>query len=305
MSDIAIEPYEPSEADEVLAVINDAFEVPRSSEWFQWKHLDAPWGPSRGVIARDEQGMVGVRLLLPWKFVVDGEPLLAYRAVEASTMGRAQGQGIFSRLNRALMEELSQRDPSSFLFSTPNQLSRNGYRKLGWTWLEPVAHSYRPTPRRRSTSDTEFVDGDGALHTYQEPEDGSELLRTAWDEDSLRWRIDIRTGNDYRVLAASNTSGSGGVAYRIIEVARRRAILVVHRWGNEELISLALAEVGRQERVRMLLDVETTGPRPKLAFRKGESLLTTWTPREPAGVRGAVHDSARWQTTFADLESVL
>lgn len=79
-----IEPYDPSEREEVLALINRAFGFPPRRGVV---HLDGPWGPSTDMVARDQTGIVGVRLLLPWLLQEpDGVEVPARRAVEASTL---------------------------------------------------------------------------------------------------------------------------------------------------------------------------------------------------------------------------
>ena len=302
MSGVRIEPYDPAQADEVLAVINDAFEVPRSPQWFTWKHRDGPWGPSHGVVARDDRGLVGVRLLLPWRFKRGDESVLAYRAVEASTVARAQGQGIFSRLNRELMDACDRAEQPTLLFSTPNQLSRNGYKKLGWLWLEPIRHVSYLAPFRRGRARQDAAVDQAAIATYTpRPLAAEARLRTAWSAEALEWRLDARSGNRYGALAI----GSNGIAYRIVEAANQRTILVLARWGRAEADRTVLAEISRRERARIVLDVREGARDRRVALARGESLLTVWSPDTDLAERWQIDDSRQWAVGFADLESVL
>ena len=307
MTDIRIKDYSPDMADEVLGVINDAFGTPRSSAWFRWKHVDGPWGPSRGAVALDDQEIVGVRLLLPWRFRRGEDHILAYRAVEASTTPRARGRGVFTLLNRHVMECLADEPEPTFIFSTPNSQSRDGYRKLGWTWLEPVEHAYRMAPKSLGRVDADW-DAD-ALSSF-----GVEAsivhghrLGTSWTPEAIRWRLDPRTGNDYRLCGLTDSEGAGGIAYRTDSHQRVRVLVVIAAWGPPTARRMALAEARRREGPSLVLDVSQTEHRlgGRLALRRGASLLATWTPESSIALRFGQEDVANWRVSFADLESVL
>jgi hypothetical protein len=92
VSTFDIEPLIDDDVEEVISVINAAFGFDRTADWYEWKHRSGPWGPSTGVVARDSEGIAGVRLLLPW-FVGPGGRLDAHRATEAATSRVPEGRG--------------------------------------------------------------------------------------------------------------------------------------------------------------------------------------------------------------------
>ena len=53
-----------AEAD-LLEVLSIGYGRPFTDDWFAWKHRDGPLGPSRPVIARDHDGLLGVVFGLP------------------------------------------------------------------------------------------------------------------------------------------------------------------------------------------------------------------------------------------------
>jgi hypothetical protein len=163
MSGFEVEPLTDDYVDEAIAVVNAAFGFERDDDWFVWKHREGPWGPSSGVVARDGRGIAGVRVLLPWRFRGPAGTLDAYRAVDAATAPRAQGKGALGLLNRHVMERAADAGPT-VLFATPNAESRGGHAKLGWSWLTPVPHVWRPVRPRRWRAP--LLEGEDAIARY-------------------------------------------------------------------------------------------------------------------------------------------
>ena len=303
MSSFDIEPLHDDHVDEVIAVINAAFGFDRSDDWYRWKHREGPWGPSRGVIARDRRGIVGARLLLPWRFTGPAGALEAHRAVEAATAPRAQGQGIFSLVNRHLMEATSSRG-TGLIFSTPNERSRGGYLKLGWSWLTPVPHVWRPVLPRRQRGDRP-LEGIDATAWYR-PAPPADRVATAWSPASVAWRLDSRSDHRYRVLASSD--GAAGLAYRRLDRRRFEALLPIIAWGDRRRRRGLLHEAARRERAGLVLDTDEPGGATisgTAGKRHGESLLAVWPTPSLSLDDWPVNDVRNWHVSFADLENVL
>lgn len=132
--DLAIRHWHPGDEAAVLDLMSRSLGPgpagERSAAFFRWKHLDNPVGRSLMLVAEDETGIVGLRALMRWRFRLGGRTLRAVRAVDTATDPRRQGQGIFSRLTTAALEEL--RGDADLVFNTPNGNSLPGYLKLGW-----------------------------------------------------------------------------------------------------------------------------------------------------------------------------
>ena len=120
------------------------------ASFFDWKHRRNPFGPSpiwiaevRGSDDRTPE-IVGVRAMMRWEFHhPDGGVRRMARAVDTATLPSHQGQGIFSRLTKAAVEGLTDEGVSA-VFNTPNDKSRPGYLKLGWTEMGRVPIAVRP-----------------------------------------------------------------------------------------------------------------------------------------------------------------
>lgn len=267
----------------ILDVIETAFGSERGMAWYEWKHRDGPWGPSTGLVAVDGRDVIGVRLLLPWRFTVRGTVVAAHRAVEAATVPTALRRGVFSALNRELMDRFL------LIFSTPNDSSRPGYEKLGWEVLPPIPHVLAPV-RPRSDRTTMFP---SAARCELMP-DGNEAMQTQWTADALRWRFDDRSGNEYQVAIVDD--GGAGVVYRRIKVREVPVLLLLHGWGGKHGRNQAIGSAATRERTLLTLSTPLDGRR---GIRRNHSLVAVWQPSTSPEPLGA------WNPGFHDLESVL
>jgi GNAT superfamily N-acetyltransferase len=302
MSGFEIEPLTDDDVDEAIAVVNAAFGFERDDDWFVWKHREGPWGPSAGVVARDERGIAGVRLLLPWRFRGPAGTLDAYRAVEAATAPRAQGKGVFSLLNRHLMERAVDAGPT-MLFSTPNANSRGGYAKLGWSWLTPVPHVWRPVRPRRWRAP--LLEAEDAIARYRGGPPPSRVA-TDWSPAALTWRLDPRSGHRYDVIA--DDDHPAGIAYRRHEISRVPALLPLLSWGEEREGRRLLGEAARRTRTVAVLDTDEPGGAPVSSAPgspRGGSLLAFWPTPSLSQDDWPFADVQSWRVGFSDLENVL
>ena len=147
-----IRSYRPADETAVLALMRTALgwqDDARFTTLFRWKHLDGPWGPSPAWVAVANDEIVGYRALMRWRFLLDGQPVDAVRAVDTATRGDFRGQGIFRRLTLHGIDAVREQGVG-FVFNTPNDQSRPGYLKMGWRAVGqlPVAIT---APRRLSS----------------------------------------------------------------------------------------------------------------------------------------------------------
>lgn len=103
-----------------------------NADFFRWKHRDNHFGPSPIWVAIDGGKVVGVRALMQWRLQRGDRTLRLVRAVDTATLPSHQGRGIFRRLTTAAVQELTA-EGFDAIFNTPNDKSRPGYLKMGWT----------------------------------------------------------------------------------------------------------------------------------------------------------------------------
>lgn len=106
--------------------------MPKSEEYWRWKHVENPFGKSPILIAIDKNVIAGVRAFMCWQWhMPNGNLLKSVRAVDTATHPDYQGKGIFKKLTLSLLDRCKQ-NGTDFVFNTPNASSKPGYLKMGW-----------------------------------------------------------------------------------------------------------------------------------------------------------------------------
>ncbi len=199
---------------------------PRFGRLFRWKHDENHFGPSYRWVMTEGAEVVGVRLFMRWRFVGQGRTWEAVRAVDTATHPDHQGRGIFKALTLHALEHVKA-DGVDFVFNTPNDQSRPGYLKMGWT----VVGQLRPMLRPRLRSLPRLRQAQVPASHWGEPltvghplaavtermgassPEGGGSLRTQRSEGYLRWR--------YPEELLGYRAFSSGAAVAIARVRRR------------------------------------------------------------------------------------
>ena len=115
---------------------------------FRWKHIDNPFGPSPSWVAVDGDRMAGFRTFLRWEFrTAMGDVVRAVRAVDTATHPDFQGRGVFTTLTMRAIDDL-RAEGVPLIFNTPNEKSRPGYLKMGWSQIGALPTYVRVTKAR-------------------------------------------------------------------------------------------------------------------------------------------------------------
>ena len=132
---LEIREVEPGDRPAINALLRQALGVgddPRYERFLEWKHRANPFGPSYEWVATVDGEVVGYRSFLRWELVAGGVVRKAVRAVDTATDRNHLGKGIFRALTMHGIEHLASQDVSC-VFNTPNDASRPGYLKMGWS----------------------------------------------------------------------------------------------------------------------------------------------------------------------------
>lgn len=105
--------------------------IPKSEEYFQWKHNQNPFGKSKILLAKEDGKIVGLRAFMKWKWKDANHTITAVRAVDTATDPAFQGRGIFKKLTLQAVDECKD-EGCGLVFNSPNENSRPGYLKMGW-----------------------------------------------------------------------------------------------------------------------------------------------------------------------------
>ncbi len=299
--DFTIASLETPLTQDVLDLIDEVMGTGHDETWFRWKHRDNPAGPSLAWVGRDDMGLVGVRLFMRWALRRGDRRLTAYRPVDTVTAPRARRRGVFSALARTALGALPD---DAVVFNTPNANSRDGYRRLGWDLMDPVAHVVSVVPP---------LGGRAALHTGRdvlrafdhgvEVDDGR--IRTDRSSHYARWRYDDRSGRNYSFASLEQADEPTAVVYRIVDT-RPRLLVVSDLAGPASARGALVRAMAREEGARLVLTTggagSEAGAPPSLSMRRGSSVVAVnpMASREPD-----LTSIGSWALTLGDLEDVI
>jgi GNAT superfamily N-acetyltransferase len=117
----------------------------KTSEIWNFKHLENPFGNSYVSLAFKEDVLVGVRVFMKWQWQLGNDVWTAYRAVDTATHPDYQGKGVFKKLTLKALDDVQNIEGKTFVFNTPNQFSRPGYLKMGWKTVSAIELAVIPT----------------------------------------------------------------------------------------------------------------------------------------------------------------
>ncbi|MFV8224366.1 GNAT family N-acetyltransferase [Christiangramia aquimixticola] len=176
---------------------------------WNYKHVENPFGKSLVLVACLYDKIVGVRAFMCWQWNYKGRKLSAFRAVDTATDPAHRGKGIFKKLTLKALE-IGEKENISFVFNTPNSLSKPGYLKMGWKEVNKIGLSISPANPlnflkkgqfdpiiKQECSKSEFVE---LLEKYNESLRKNNKLFTIKNENFLDWRYQANALQKYHVV---------------------------------------------------------------------------------------------------------
>jgi len=328
---ISLRPYREKDETEVIGLLKTALgEGPtdnRTQEFFEWKHLNNPFGRSYLLVAECDGRIVGLRAFMRWSFVADDQIVAAVRAVDTATHPDFRGLGIFSTLTLAALGDLA--EEADFVFNTPNDKSRPGYLKMGWravgnlpvrlrvqrpvrfaVGLRSLRTSSGPVRSRPSVDALPAADaladvaGLGELVRSSSRQTGR--LSTAHTSASLMWRYAKAPALDYRVV------GDRQRGFAIFRVRPRGALWettvaeILIPDANPARAKELLLEVGRAARVDHVTcmipegSAALTGSRRARFVRSPIGMTLTARPLRSSPIDPL--EKRSWALTLGDVE---
>lgn len=198
--------------------------MPKSIEFWNWKHTFNPFGRSKVLLALDNEKIIGIRAFMAWSWKSENKTYSSVRAVDTATHPNYQGKGIFKKLTLQLVETCREAGVD-FIFNTPNKSSKPGYLKMGWSsmgrmkvYVKPVI----PFASRANDFDSTYLIKN-TIPYHQKFSNATARLATSVSEEYLNWRYG--TNPNIRYYAFSDRADSP----TYLTIFRLKPF----RWGTE------------------------------------------------------------------------
>ncbi|GAA4407697.1 hypothetical protein GCM10023168_24030 [Fodinibacter luteus] len=317
--DLEIRPARPDDEPAVLHLFRATLgwhDEDPNEEFFRWKHHENAFGVSPAWMALHEGALVGYRTFLRWRFLDDtGRVVRAVRAVDTATDPAYQGQGIFRTLTLRGVAELTLAG-DGIVFNTPNDQSRPGYLKMGWSLARRLPVGVLPAgPRSAQRMLTSRVPADLWSQPTHAGLDAGEALadwavaaallehapstgfRTDRTPEYLAWRTSFAPLHYRLMLASHHDPAQGGIVFRLrrrgdaVEAAVVEQLVPDRRTGIA-LVRRMLKETGADYAIGL-----RTGPSAGLLPLPGQGpLLTT------RALAASPPSPGDWTLTLGDVE---
>lgn len=331
-----IRPYQPAtDEDAVLALLQHSLGGgpvgQRTVAFFRWKHEQNPFGASRAFVADADGEIVGFRTFMRWRWRTAHRTFEAVRAVDTATHPDHQGQGIFKTLTLGAVDGI--RGEIDLIFNTPNENSRPGYLKMGWTQvgtvpiaIRPVrplrlARGFRRIKEERSAEPIACALPSAASAAFPADDEVAELLAAAHQPDELlatdrsaaylRWRYADAPDLDYRVVEVRRGGRLIGLGFArprrrgpLAELTLSEVVVAAGDTGAARAVLKAAIAGSGCDHVATVV-----GPDPAVAsaFQRqlflpvpGQGTILTTNPL--ADVAPDPRDLASWRFALGDLE---
>ena len=284
------------DVDHALHLLAEVYGRPFSRSWWHWKHVECPWGASRPFAVVDDHGeTTSVFFVLPWLLDLGVGPRAAARLVDGATRPHQTRRGSFTSMVATALRTID--SDVTFCTATPDAL--RSHVRNGAVAVAPLPYVLRPV-RWASAALESGVD---LLDTF---EPGGRGAGTAWDAESLRWRVDPRSGGSYRVSRLRDGSTAHGVVYRTNRSGPVATISLLAEWGPDAECRRAVRAAARQERAALVH--APVGPGTTIGatrgLGRGVSLLCVWDGRT-GGAAPSIGDRAAWALDGLTLEGVI
>lgn len=258
MNSMKIRPAEENDITKIVELLKVSLGeslMPKSEEYWRWKHVDNPFGPSPVMVAEDDNQIIGVRAFMQWKWTNGKEVINAIRAVDTATHPDHQGKGIFKQLTLELLKHC-ERKGVSMVFNTPNSKSKPGYLKMGWEEVGKLpVHIGIKNPlgvlksKVVGSSDVEFLELNDPEYSLDNIFSADNLdmhmdahWHTFYSFDHLRWRyLQIPI-----IRYSSHTDDKAGIIFRLKRTSMGKELRVCETFGERKAVMRLINSVYRR-----------------------------------------------------------
>lgn len=241
-----------NDLEEVVALIRRNLNPNYTEGILKWKHLESPFGKSVGLVAVEDNKIVGVVFAALYKFQnSSGEKFSSIRFFDACTEPDQRGKGIFKTLMKIGFE--TYQNLYDFSFSNPNKASLKGHLRVGYE--EPKNKMFY----RLGFLQPIFGRIDGELIQFQpkvlhqKPLAKHNYYLAGNSLGFLKWRY--REGR-YKIWEHQEKDQSNYIVYRIEKKKGIHTIVVCDFFGDFNKLHQVLNMVCRNEKTFLIYYLE-------------------------------------------------
>lgn len=205
-------PHDKLKIVELLQMSLGEAKLKKSEEIWNFKHQNNPFGVSPVLLAEEANTLVGVRAFMQWRWQLENEVWISYRAVDTATHPNYQGKGIFKSLTMKALEVIKEKS-NCFVFNTPNEQSRPGYLKMDWKQVGKINVAlvvtffylfklFQKNPVNESIVSENQIDKLCEIHNKRLVD--QKVIFTPKSAKYLKWRYEENLLQKYHVIATED-----------------------------------------------------------------------------------------------------
>jgi hypothetical protein len=255
---------------EIIELIKLGLSDKNTIDSFLWKHNENPFGISIGLLACDEEKIVGVRMFMFWEFRKGEKIVKAIRPVDTIIHPNYRGKGLFKKLTLEGLEICE--NEYDLVFNTPNKSSYPGYIKMGWVnfgeRLNYKAAFVLPFSRKNIALERiplKLIDVNDLKLEYNQ-------FRTHLTNEYLHWRYKDAV---YKAVSISCEGKMSIIIYRIEKIKGIKTLIINEIIGEFQNKTQAIRQLVSKEKVFLIYYLENKFSKLDfvLSMNKGDAVV--------------------------------
>ncbi|WP_424493681.1 GNAT family N-acetyltransferase [Salinimicrobium sp. GXAS 041] len=216
-----------------------------SDELFLWKHVQNPFGKSLGLLAFDDERIVGVKMFMKWNLQRNGKKIKALRPVDTVIHQDYRRKGLFKKLTHMGLEKF--KDSYDIIFNTPNSNSLSGNLKMGWNRFEQKFNYYAVFfwPYTFTSGEIRFISIDN-FKLGDSTSSSSSFFRTALSNAYIKWRF---ASDSYNAVEVDIAGYKMNIIFKFQSKYGIKYILIEEIMGNAAYFKKALKVLATKTKV--------------------------------------------------------
>jgi hypothetical protein len=228
-TELELRPLKKDDLNELIEVYFGCFEKKVDANYFEWKYFKNPAGEIIGTVACDNKKVVALYGLIPDEYIVNGQIVKIYQAMDIMVHPSYQGMGLFTRLSLTTSERIFHEMPQAYFIGYPGESSYYGFtKKAGWANPANIRFNFTHSSlfkwktllhKNEKLKATNFNKIDEQFDNFfLQKEIVPMPIQKKIDKDFLNWRCFSPYTEEFKGVLFENEKGIlGYVIYKIVD----------------------------------------------------------------------------------------